>query len=123
MADFIPPAHNAASPFADMRGHHVAVRTPDVDNPRGYYEWEAVKRLWKEPEMLNEPGLEGRAIKVVSMLLGQLPMNHEYKIIFMNRPVEEVVASQAAMIERLKTEGAEMDENDLQRGKEVLGEE
>jgi glyoxylase I family protein len=32
MADFIPPPHNSASPFADMRGHHVAVRervTPD----------------------------------------------------------------------------------------------
>jgi hypothetical protein len=28
MADFIPPAKNSASPFDDMRGHHVAVRTP-----------------------------------------------------------------------------------------------
>lgn len=30
MADFIPPAHNTASPFADMRGHHVVVRTPNL---------------------------------------------------------------------------------------------
>jgi catechol 2,3-dioxygenase-like lactoylglutathione lyase family enzyme len=37
MADFIPPAHNAASPFADMRGHHVAVRTPDLETAKRWY--------------------------------------------------------------------------------------
>ncbi len=91
-------------------------RQADADNPRGYYEWEAIKRVAKDPAILNEPGLEGHAIKAVSMLLGQLPLNHEYKIIFMTRPVEEVVASQAAMIERLKTAGAELDEDQLERG-------
>jgi catechol 2,3-dioxygenase-like lactoylglutathione lyase family enzyme len=37
MADFIPPAHNAASAFADMRGHHVAVRTPDLETAKRWY--------------------------------------------------------------------------------------
>ena len=37
MADFIPPAHNNASPFADMRGHHVAVRTPDLESAKRWY--------------------------------------------------------------------------------------
>lgn len=37
MADFLPPARNAASPFADMRGHHVAVRTPDLETARRWY--------------------------------------------------------------------------------------
>jgi catechol 2,3-dioxygenase-like lactoylglutathione lyase family enzyme len=37
MADFIPPAHNSASPFADMRGHHVAVRTPDLQTALNFY--------------------------------------------------------------------------------------
>jgi glyoxylase I family protein len=37
MADFVPPAHNDASPFADMRGHHVAVRTPDYETVRQWY--------------------------------------------------------------------------------------
>ncbi len=37
MADFIPPAHNTASPFADMRGHHVAVRTPDLETAKRWY--------------------------------------------------------------------------------------
>lgn len=37
MADFIPPAKNTASPFADMRGHHVAVRTPSLDVAKDFY--------------------------------------------------------------------------------------
>lgn len=37
MADFIPPAKNTASPFADMRGHHVAVRTPDLETAKRFY--------------------------------------------------------------------------------------
>lgn len=37
MADFIPPAHNNSSDFADMRGHHVAVRTPDLDTALQWY--------------------------------------------------------------------------------------
>ena len=37
MADFVPLAHNSASPFADMRGHHVAVRTPDLERAKRWY--------------------------------------------------------------------------------------
>lgn len=37
MADFVPPAKNSASPFADLRGHHVAVRTPDLATVRDWY--------------------------------------------------------------------------------------
>jgi catechol 2,3-dioxygenase-like lactoylglutathione lyase family enzyme len=37
MADFIPPAPNTASPFADMRGHHVAVRTPSLEEAKAFY--------------------------------------------------------------------------------------
>ncbi len=37
MADFIPPAKNATSPFADMRGHHVAVRTPNLEDAKAFY--------------------------------------------------------------------------------------
>lgn len=37
MADFIPPAPNNASPLADMRGHHVAVRTPDLEIAKRWY--------------------------------------------------------------------------------------
>lgn len=37
MPDFIPPAANTASPFADMRGHHVAVRTPELEAAKRWY--------------------------------------------------------------------------------------
>ena len=37
MADFIPPAQNLASPFADMRGHHVAVRVPSLAAAKAFY--------------------------------------------------------------------------------------
>ena len=81
-------------------------RTADVDNPEGYLEWEAIKRVAREPQLLDEPGLERRAIKVVSALLAVLPRRHHYKVIFMTRPVTEIVRSQAKMIARLGTAGA-----------------
>lgn len=37
MADFTPPARNNTSPFADMRGHHVAIRTPDLETAKRFY--------------------------------------------------------------------------------------
>lgn len=37
MPDFIPPAHDTASAFADMRGHHVAIRTPSLDEAKAFY--------------------------------------------------------------------------------------
>jgi hypothetical protein len=91
-------------------------RAADEDNPRGYYEWEALKQIQKEPELLDEDGLEEKAIKAISMLLPKMPKKHDYKVIFMTRPVEEVVASQANMIERLGTEGAQLGPEQLTRG-------
>lgn len=37
MPDFIPPARNTGSAFADMRGHHVAIRTPDLETAKRWY--------------------------------------------------------------------------------------
>src|SRR5215468_2071973 len=37
MTDFILPATNGDSPFADMRGHHVAVRTPSLAEAKEFY--------------------------------------------------------------------------------------
>ncbi len=91
-------------------------RAPDADNPRGYYEWEAIKQIGKHPELLDDEAVAGRAIKVISMLLPRMPAQHEYKVIFMLRPLEEVVASQQAMTSRLGTKGAELDADQLARG-------
>ena len=76
-------------------------RAADVDNPKGYYEWEPIKQIGKKPELLDEEGLDGRAIKCISMLLQKMPLKHNYKVIFMTRPIEEVVVSQNAMVNRL----------------------
>ncbi len=73
-------------------------RVADADNPEGYFEWEAIKSLPKDPGLLEQA--RGRAIKVVSLLLPALPRRHRYKIIFMQRPVEEVAASQHRMLQR-----------------------
>jgi tetratricopeptide (TPR) repeat protein len=91
-------------------------RVADVDNPKGYYEWEPIKQIAKEPELLDADGLDRRAIKCISMLLPQMPTKHSYKVIFMTRPIEEVVVSQGAMVNRLKTKGAELDVEQLERG-------
>jgi predicted AlkP superfamily phosphohydrolase/phosphomutase/tetratricopeptide (TPR) repeat protein len=91
-------------------------RTADVDNPRGYYEWGAIKQIAKKPELLDDEALDGRAIKSISMLLPAMPAKHEYKVIFMLRPIAEVVASQKAMTSRLRTRGANLDPKQLERG-------
>jgi predicted AlkP superfamily phosphohydrolase/phosphomutase/tetratricopeptide (TPR) repeat protein len=91
-------------------------RAADVDNPRGYYEWEAIKQIGKKPELLDDDGVEGRAIKCISMLLPQMPPRHQYKVIFMLRPIAEVVDSQHAMTSRLGTKGANLEAEGLERG-------
>ena len=91
-------------------------RVADIDNPRGYYEWEAIKQIGKKPELLDDEGVEGRAIKCISMLLPQMPARHQYKVIFMLRPIAEVVDSQHAMTSRLGTKGANLDPEQLARG-------
>ena len=71
-------------------------RRADVDNPKGYLEWERIKQLPKDPGCIAEA--EGKAVKVISQLLLSLPPGHEYRIIFMQRPLPEVLASQERML-------------------------
>jgi hypothetical protein len=73
-------------------------RRPDVDNPRGYCEWEPIKLLPKQPNRIDEA--EGKAVKVISQLLLSLPGGRNYKLIFMERPLPEVLASQDEMLKR-----------------------
>ncbi len=77
---------------------HDGQRGADEDNLEGYWEWEAVKSLKKNPRLIEQA--EGKVIKVISALLGQLPPRHRYRIVFMVRPVAEVVDSQWAMLGR-----------------------
>ena len=74
------------------------IRKSDEDNPRGYYEFEKVKKIDKDASWLGET--RGKVFKMVSMLLYHLPAEHRYKIIFMKRRMEEMLASQKKMLER-----------------------
>jgi hypothetical protein len=80
------------------------VRKPDVHNPEGYYEFDRVKRLAEDKSWLADAC--GKAVKVIYALLRELPSEYHYKVIFMRRAIEEVVASQDAMIAALDIEGA-----------------
>jgi tetratricopeptide (TPR) repeat protein len=75
-------------------------RCADLDNPKGYFEWEPIKKLVSDPSLLDHPDLESKAVKVVSMLLPHLPKHHAYRIIFMLRPAEEILESQTKMRQR-----------------------
>ena len=91
-------------------------RTADEHNPKGYLEWEEIKRIAQAPELLDADEYDGQAIKVVSVLLKSMPREHDYKVIFMQRPIPQIVRSQARMIEKLGTEGAQLEEREIARG-------
>jgi hypothetical protein len=74
------------------------IREADADNPRGYYEYEPVKRTKDDPSWLD--GARGAAVKMVYRLLYDLPPDGEYRVIFMRRRIEEVLASQQVMLAR-----------------------
>jgi hypothetical protein len=75
------------------------VRTADTDNPRGYYEYEQVKAIKRDTAWL--PATRGKAFKMVSQLLYHLPSGESYRIIFMERDLDEVILSQEKMLLRL----------------------
>ena len=75
------------------------VRTADTDNPRGYYELEKVKRLKQDAAWL--PEARGKAFKMVSQLLYDLPASEGYRVIFMERDFDEMLRSQEKMLHRL----------------------
>ena len=73
-------------------------RKPDADNPRGYFEIERIKDSNGNTAWIGET--RGRAMKVISMLLYELPADYDYRVLFMRRDMEEILASQAEMLKR-----------------------
>ncbi len=75
------------------------IRAADDDNPKGYYEFERVKKLDKgDTAWLSEA--RGKAVKVISALLKHLPSEYQYKVIFIRRHMSEILASQKKMLIR-----------------------
>ena len=85
-------------------------RTADEDNPKGYFEDERVKDLEKMVDKSWIRDSRGKAIKVISFLLKSLPADNNYKVIFMRRDLDEVLASQQKMLDRRGEDNSTADE-------------
>ena len=73
------------------------IRAADVDNPKGYYEFERVKQMDKG-DVAWLADAPGKSVKVISALLRFLPADYEYRVIFMRRAMPEILASQRKML-------------------------
>jgi hypothetical protein len=73
-------------------------RTSDDDNPRGYFEFERVKQLRSDKAWLDDAA--GKVVKVIHLLLTELPDDRPYRVVFMRRDLREVVKSQSTMLAR-----------------------
>ncbi len=87
------------------------LRVADEDNPRGYYEFEPVKKTKEDATWLHTAN--GRVVKMVYRLLYDLPPDRNYDVVFMRRRLEEVVASQDVMLARKGKEGGALPQDKL----------
>ena len=87
------------------------VRQADADNPRGYFEYEKVKRLRRDCSWLSEA--KGKAVKIIAQLIPFLSPQFSYQIIFMERDISEVLASQRKMLQRQGKDGGSLSDTQL----------
>jgi len=88
-------------------------RVADSDNPRGYFEHEQATHVHQDVSWI--PAARGKAVKIVAQLVPFLPAGEEYRVVFMHRNLEEVVASQKAMLQRLGRTGGKIQDAGLMR--------
>ncbi|HNU83048.1 MAG TPA: sulfotransferase domain-containing protein [Thermoanaerobaculia bacterium] len=88
-------------------------RVADEDNPRGYFEDERVKALAETADKRWLRAARGRAVKVISWLLKELPADNNYRVIFLERDLREVLASQGKMLARRQEEHPTSDDEML----------
>jgi len=88
------------------------VRSADEDNPKGYFEDERIKALGQSADKAWLRRARGRALKVISYLLKDLPADNNYKVIFLRRDLTEVLASQGKMLER-RNEASEVSDEQM----------
>ncbi len=89
------------------------IRKADEDNPKGYYEFEAVKKTKQDPAWLEEA--PGRVVKMVHLLLYDLPPDRRYHVVYTERRIEEVIASQNRMLERMGKAGGDVSDGQAAR--------
>lgn len=100
-----------AAGIPPMQDH---IRSADEDNPKGYYEYERVKKM-PDGDVSWVKDAKGKAVKVITALLEHLPKKYPYDLIVMRREISEILASQRKMLERRgedpnKVSDAEMSE-------------
>ena len=86
-------------------------RPADDGNRLGYFELESVKGLARDSSWL--PQAEGKAIKVIAQLLPHLPEGRPYRIVFMERPLAEIIQSQFSLLEKLGRAGGQLSSDEL----------
>jgi hypothetical protein len=74
------------------------IRAADESNPKGYYEFERVKELDKNGDAAWLADARGKAVKIISFLLTFVPEAFDYQVVFMDRDIDEVLASQNKML-------------------------
>ena len=90
------------------------LRSADEDNPKGYYEDERVKDLYREGDKAWLRDARGKVVKIISFLLKSLPADNNYKVLFMHRSLREIVASQNKMLVRRGEKNDTSDERAVQ---------
>ncbi len=85
------------------------IREADTDNPKGYYEFERVKQMDKGDTSWVAAAVD-KAVKVISALLKHLPSDYEYKVVFVRRNMDEILASQRKMLVNRGEDSDKMDD-------------
>lgn len=86
------------------------VRAADEDNPGGYYELEAVKKLKEDASWVAGAG--GKVVKVVHVHVKDLPREGvKYRLVLMKRDLGEVLRSQKKMLERRGKPGGSLSDD------------
>ncbi|PID84815.1 MAG: sulfotransferase family protein [Chloroflexi bacterium] len=85
------------------------IREADSDNPKGYYEFERVKQMDKGDTSWVAEAVD-KVVKVISALLKHLPSDYEYKVIFVRRHMDEILASQRQMLVNRGEDSNQMDD-------------
>lgn len=89
-----------------------AIRYADDDNPNGYFELETVKLL-PEGNFIWLQNAGGKVVKVISSLLEYLPSQYSYNVIFMERELKEILASQKKMLLN-RNESSKLDDSEME---------
>ena len=92
------------------------VRSADDDNPKGYFEYDKTTQLRSDSSWICDA--RGKVVKIVAQLIPELPIETEdkpvqYRVVFMERDLDEVLASQHTMLNQQGRKGANLEPSRL----------